>query len=187
MPQGNGRKSANRNKENCDEVIASKTHKDKGDRPNLSKPPAAGDHVALQPVDLDRERLERMQRNEKILQDLGLVPMLHSIKSTVIAAAEVKKIAVSKKRKRDSNSTTGEERVLRRSLRTKGEEPELPPLLKPLFHRLRTLSDEAMRKRIQKITNTLKLKSLVQLLTDFGRDELAEEAQRALDARLANV
>ncbi|GLC59989.1 hypothetical protein PLESTB_001561300 [Pleodorina starrii] len=182
-------------------------------------------HVAH--VDLDQERKERMQRNQQILQEMGLMPVLNSLKSAAAAAVEANRPAPKRKQAHDTTAA-GEERVLRRSLRTRGQEPELPALLVPLFgrpekdrpydeaaakplaaarprapaangggdaakfdahnlHRLRTMSDEAMLKRIHKITNTLKLQSLVQLLREFGRDELAEEAQAALDARLANM
>ncbi|GLI60474.1 hypothetical protein VaNZ11_002633 [Volvox africanus] len=195
-----------------------------------SKRSAAFGHVVNPHFDLDEERAACMQRNQKILEELGLAPLIQSIKSRVATAAEAKKAAASKKRRIDDNGgeAMGQKRVLRQSLRTKGQEPELPPLLAPLFnrsqaerpygepgtkltavksrapvveqnggdaskfdahnlHRLRTMSDEAMLKRIHKISNTLKLRSLVQLLRHFGRDELAQEAQAALDARLANV
>ncbi|KAG2448395.1 hypothetical protein HYH02_006287 [Chlamydomonas schloesseri] len=183
-------------------------------------------------VDLDAQRKEIMKRNQQRLQELGLVNLMANIRQEASSEA-AKKPAASSKAKRSSERAGKEngdddKRVVRRSLRTQGQEPELPPLLEPLFrrpdateerpyseevrqarpprppsaaaadgdahkydahnlHRLRTMSDDAMLKRINKITNTLKLSSLVQLLREFGRDELADEAQAALDERLACV
>ncbi|KAG2493932.1 hypothetical protein HYH03_007863 [Edaphochlamys debaryana] len=174
--------------------------------------------------DLDAEREECMRRNQQRLIELGLLPAVASLKQAV---AGDKKKPVTRKPKADKeNAGEGEQPALRRSLRAKGVEPELPVQLEVLFrsrnnngedrpydapvrpprprsipaagadatkfdahnlHRLRTMSDEAMLKRIHKISNTLKLMSLVQLLKDFGRHELAEEAQAALDERLACV
>ncbi|KXZ55094.1 hypothetical protein GPECTOR_3g249 [Gonium pectorale] len=161
-----------------------------------------------------------MERNQRMLEQMGLASAVQSLREEAKPKAPN---PAPKRRRGDQENAAGEERVLRRSLRAKGKEPELPPLLEPLFrrpdnahkydqpvrkpraqgppadggdaakfdahnlHRLRTMSDEAMLKRIGKITNTLKLKSLVQLLRSFGRDELAEAAQEALDERLACV
>ncbi|PNH04662.1 hypothetical protein TSOC_009150 [Tetrabaena socialis] len=205
--------------------------------------------------DLERERQAHMARNQQRLQELGLLPLLTSMRQEAGAPAAAKAAAKKRRAEEQENAGAGEERVLRRSLRGKGQEPELPPLLESVFrrperpyrdpgegappwprveaggadaakfdahnlHRLRTMGDDAMLKRIGKISNTLKLASLVQvrekgresrrpraeesaseraretvtsdqcrphLLRHFGRDELAEEAQAALDARLANV
>ncbi|GIL55546.1 hypothetical protein Vafri_11104 [Volvox africanus] len=97
---------------------------------------AAFGHAVKPHFDLDEERAACMRRNQQKLEELGLAPLIQSIQSTIATAAEAKKAASKKRRIDDSGGESmGQERVLRRSLRTKGQEPELPPLLAPLFNR----------------------------------------------------
>ncbi|KAG2424581.1 hypothetical protein HXX76_014461 [Chlamydomonas incerta] len=199
--------------------------------PQSSGRGVAASAVENDAIDLDAQRKEIMLRNQKRLQELGLVNLVANMRREASSEA-AKPTTASSRAKRtaagEKENGDGEQQVVRRSLRTRGQEPELPLLLEPLFrkpdapgerpysqeerkarpprppsaaaadgdahkydahnmHRLRTMSDDAMLKRISKITNTLKLQSLVQLLREFGRDELADEAQAALDERLACV
>ncbi|GIL85306.1 hypothetical protein Vretifemale_13905 [Volvox reticuliferus] len=103
---------------------------------SLKRSATFGHHVKPH-IDLDEERAACMRRNQQKLQELGLAPLIQSMKSTAAMAAEAKKAAALKKRRIDGScsKSMGQERVLRRSLRTRGQEPELPPLLAPFFNR----------------------------------------------------
>ncbi|GFR48219.1 hypothetical protein Agub_g10079 [Astrephomene gubernaculifera] len=99
------------------------------------KTPDAGNSEQI--VDLDREREECMRRNQQRLMELGLLPALESLRACAASNAEAKQAASKKRRLNEEENRTadGEERVLRRSLRTKGQDPDLPALLVPLFKR----------------------------------------------------
>lgn len=102
---------------------------------HVTKRVYAGSDGAKQLVDLDKERQDLMQRNQRILKELGLISTIESMSSSITAAVEAKKAAAPTRKKWSANRTVGGDLVLRRSLRTMGQQAELPPLLEPLFKR----------------------------------------------------
>eukprot|EP00198_Chlamydomonas_reinhardtii_P000401 XP_001689736.1 predicted protein [Chlamydomonas reinhardtii] len=89
-------------------------------------------------VDLDAQRKEIMLRNQQRLQELGLTNLMADMRQDVNSDAAKKTVASSKAKRSaasDKENGDGEQRVVRRSLRNRGQEPELPPLLEPLFRK----------------------------------------------------
>lgn len=81
--------------------------------------------------DLDAERDELIRRNKSMMQQLGLLPLVDSLKKQV-----VQQEGQANKRQRQTERPSAEEserRATRRSLRAQGKEPDLPALLQPMF------------------------------------------------------
>ncbi|KAL6785202.1 hypothetical protein ACKKBG_A02860 [Auxenochlorella protothecoides x Auxenochlorella symbiontica] len=155
------------------------------------------------PNEYERQRLARIERNDKLLKELG-IQRCH----TTVAARPPK--STRPRVKPDNLPDEGGPR--RRSRRLQGSEADLgddvtgqsqlapksmdhrggvkayrpPPAMDESaldahnVHRFRTMSHAALQKRIWKIRRPEKLRSFINVLEGFQEAELAEEARLAL-------